>query len=312
MNKSLVTSPLILAGAAALGYAGFRALQQHHGNTEDEREAFRGKIAIVTGGASGIGRALCHELGHGGAVVVVADINLQDAQKVASTITSAGGQAQAALLDVTQAKDVQALVEQIASEHGRLDYMFNNAGIAIGGEVRDMDWEHWQRILGVNLWGVIHGTTAAYRVMTSQGFGHIVNTASVAGLIPTPMLTAYGTTKHAVVGLSTSLRVEAEEYGVKVSAVCPGFIHTNLFDAATYVTVPPDAARTYISSLTMTDATDCARAILRGVVRNQALIVVTGFAHCVWRLQRFNPVLVLPVVRKMARDFRASKSKAQV
>lgn len=306
MNNSPVTHSLILASAVALGYAG---LKRRLG-AENEREAFRAKVAIVTGGASGIGRALCLELGHRGTVVVVADINIQDAQQVASTITSAGGQAQAALLDVTQARDVQVLVEQIASEYGRLDYMFNNAGIAIGGEVRDMDLEHWRHILNVNLWGVIHGTMAAYQVMISQGFGHIVNTASVAGLIPTPMLTAYGTTKHAVVGLSTSLRVEAETYGVRASVVCPGFVQTNLFDSATYVTVPSDAARTYIASLTMTDAPRCARAILRGVARNQAFIVVTGFAQCAWRLHRLNPALVIPVVRKVARDFRASKSKA--
>jgi short-subunit dehydrogenase len=110
--------------------------------------------------------------------------------------------------------------------------MLNNAGIALGGEVRDMDLEHWRRILDVNLWGVIHGTTAAYQVMVKQGFGHIVNTASLGGLIPEPMATAYATTKHAVVGLSTSLRAEAAELRVKVSVVCPGFVQTRTFIVA--------------------------------------------------------------------------------
>jgi NAD(P)-dependent dehydrogenase (short-subunit alcohol dehydrogenase family) len=133
-------------------------------------------------------------------MVVVADINAGGAGQVASTITTASGRARAAHLDVSRAEDVQKLIDETASKHGQLDFMFNNAGIAMGGEVRDMDLEHWRRILDVNLWGVIYGTTAAYRVMTQQGFGHIVNTASLGGLIPEPMATAYATTKHAVVG----------------------------------------------------------------------------------------------------------------
>ena len=255
---------------------------------------FENKVAIVTGGASGIGRALCEELGQReAAMVVVADIN------------TAGGQARGAHLDVSRAEDVQKLVEDIASEHGRLDFMFNNAGIALCGEVRDMDLEHWQRILDVNLWGVIHGTTAAYRVMTQQGFGHIVNTASLGGLIPEPMATAYATTKHAGLGLSTSLRAEAAELGIKVSAVCPGFVQTKALDSATYVGIKrEDAILEMSSSMRMMDATDFVRVILRGVARNRAIITVTPFARFVWWLYRLRPTLLAPLERKIIRCFR--------
>jgi NAD(P)-dependent dehydrogenase (short-subunit alcohol dehydrogenase family) len=268
---------------------------------------FENKVTIVTGGASGIGRALCEELGQrGAAMVVVADINAEGAQQVASAITAASGQARAAHLDVSRAEDVQKLIDETASKHGRLDFMFNNAGIALCGEVRDMDLEHWQRILDVNFWGVIYGTTAAYRVMTRQGFGHIINTASLGGLIPEPMATAYAATKHAVVGLSTSLRAEAAELGIKVSVVCPGFVQTRVHDAATYIGIKrEDAISEMSSSMKMMDAPDCARVILRGVERNKAIITDTALTRLLWWLYRLNSVILDPFLQKGVSDMRA-------
>ncbi len=181
-------------------------MRQYEGVSPEKRgqsamDAFKDKVAIVTGGASGIGRELCRQLGGHGATVIVADVNREGAEEAASSIAgSTAGRTRAALLDVTDAEEVRKLIQDTAAEFGRLDYMFNNAGIASGGEMRDMDWEHWRRMLDINLMGVIYGARAAYSVMVEQGFGHIVNTASGAGLFPIANSTPYVTTKHGVVG----------------------------------------------------------------------------------------------------------------
>jgi len=251
-------------------------------------EVFREKVAIVTGGASGIGRALCEELGRRGAVVVVADIHARGAGEAAAAIAAGGGRARPATLDVSRAEDVRALVRETAAEHGRLDYMFNNAGIALLGEVRHMTEEQWQRILDINLLGVLHGTLAAYARMVEQGSGHIVNTASHAGLHPMPGTTFYAAAKHAVVGLSTSLRTEGADLGVKVSVVCPGPVRTAIFAQAVVV----KAKRDFFSRMPafmFASPADAARVILEGVARNRAIIVFPLHARILWGLNRIHP-----------------------
>jgi NAD(P)-dependent dehydrogenase (short-subunit alcohol dehydrogenase family) len=161
-----------------------------------------GKVAIVTGGGSGIGEAVCQELARRGAQVIVADINGDDAERVAETIVRDGGKAEPRRVDVSDASDIGQLVEETAAERGRLDYQFNNAAIVIGGDARDLAPGQWQRVLDTNLHGVLHGTLTAYPVMVGQGFGHIVNTSLAAGLLPEPFNAPYTTAKYGVVGLS--------------------------------------------------------------------------------------------------------------
>ena len=271
---------------------------------------FKDKIVIVTGAASGIGRALSEELSRAGAIMIMADIHSDGLEQVASKLTADGGRAHTAHLDVTQAAEVQALVDKVMSEHGRLDYIFNNAGIAIAGEVRDLSLDHWRRIIDVNLMGVIYGTNAAYSAMIKQRFGHIVNTASLAGLVGFPTMIPYVTTKYAVVGLSTSLRAEAEAFGVKVSVVCPGFIQTGIFDAATYVHSSQEELLARLPFKLIT-ASEAARAILRGVARNKAVIVFPFYGRLVWWLYRMNNSLTLPLVRKTLGEFRAARKEAK-
>ncbi len=191
---------------------------------------YKDAVCLITGGASGIGEAIGRELARRGALVVLADRKEEDAGRVASEITAAGGKAEAAMLDVRDADAFEAVVGKIIGDHGRLDYLFNNAGIGVGGAFEEHTLDDWRYIIDVNVLGVVHGCHVAYPRMIEQGFGHIVNTASMAGQCATPGLAAYGTTKHAVVGLTRSLRVEAAQYGVRASAFCPGVINTRILD----------------------------------------------------------------------------------
>jgi NAD(P)-dependent dehydrogenase (short-subunit alcohol dehydrogenase family) len=269
---------------------------------------FANKVAIVTGGASGIGKAICVYLAQHGAQVVVADRDMAGAQEVARQIAARGGCARAARVDVAHAQEVEALVGGAADEYGRLDYLFNNAGISVNGEFQDVSLEQWQSIIEVNLWGVIYGCRAAYPLMQKQGYGHIVNTASLGGLIPGALTAAYSASKHAVVGLTLTLRAEARLYGVKVSALCPGYMRTNIQQTAPTVSAYMDSEKNRALNARMNFPTpdECIEQIMRGVRRNRAIIIAPGQHRVYWWLYRLFPGL-LPVasaqiIRTMKRN----------
>jgi NAD(P)-dependent dehydrogenase (short-subunit alcohol dehydrogenase family) len=263
-------------------------------------KAFAGKTALITGGASGIGRALGAELYGSGAHVVLADIDGPAAEMAAKQVgdDGPGGSAVGAQLDVRDGAAVRALVENLAELHDGLDLVFNNAGISVGGPTREMPAAYWDETIDVNLRGVVNGVTAAYPLMAAQGHGHIVNTASLAGLAPAVFTVAYSATKHAVVGLSTALRPEAARFGVRVSVLCPGAVDTPILDReAPPGLVPDDAtaraitAREYLArvGLSPMPVDRFARRALRQVRRNKAIIVVPGSARAMWYLHRLSP-----------------------
>ena len=230
---------------------------------------FNGKSAIVTGGASGIGNSLAKLLIEQGARVLIADI--VGAQSAAQELGCEGAE-----LDVTDNNAVKRCIEAFAQSHGGLDYMFNNAGILVVGDAKDMSYEDWDNVININLKGVINGVFVAYPIMIQQGYGHIVNTGSLAGLLPSPTAVPYCASKFAVVGLTQSLRAEAKRYGVKVSAVCPGFVSTPMADTSKFVggmdrEKSNDSVK-FVGGYITSD--ELARRALRGVSRNQALIVI--------------------------------------
>ena len=270
---------------------------------------YSGKVAVVTGAGSGIGRGLGTALARAGALVALADISAQRVEETAEAIRRQGYEAEGHRLDVTDAEAVGGLIRETASKHGRLDYLFNNAGIAVGGEVRDCALDDWRRVIEVNLHGVIHGVDAAYPIMVKQGFGHIVNTASIEGLVPFPGTASYAASKYGVVGLSESLRIEGEDLGVKVSVVCPGYVKTNIFCDSKMIGLDRGKILEDLEKNFKGITPDrCADLILAGVARNKAIIVLTGFAKFLWTLQRISPALVRRIMKRnlqqMRRDVR--------
>jgi NAD(P)-dependent dehydrogenase (short-subunit alcohol dehydrogenase family) len=261
-------------------------------------------VAIITGAASGIGRALALALCERGATVVASDIDGAGAEALAAEINKKnGGRAEAVAVDVTDPASVAALVGNGVDKHGRLDFMFNNAGIAVSGDARDLAIEHWKRVIDVNLLGVVYGADAAYKVMAAQRHGHIINIASLAGLTPFPTNAPYSATKHAVVGLSLSMRVEGEALGVRVSVVCPGFIESNIYTSSEAVNVPQEKLLRQIPFKKVPTPV-AATKILEGVARNKAIIVFPGYARLIWWLYRLNPHTSAFLGRQMIRDFR--------
>lgn len=269
--------------------------------------AFQGKVAIVTGGSSGIGKALAHGLCREGATVVIADIQIEAGQKVVQELESAGGKASFTELNVVDPEAVQNVVDQTVATYGQLDLIFNNAGVGVSGEVRDLSLQDWNRTLDINVRGVVHGVHSAYQVMVEQGFGHIINISSLAGLTPASYGVPYCASKHAVVGLSTSLRVEARALGVKVSVVCPGFIETPMLTDTPGVNLSKEGTDKVVKSLPKISAEKCAKIILRGVRRNKAIITMPFSATFGWFLARMSPKFARFVSGFITKKMRATR-----
>lgn len=196
---------------------------------------FKGKVAVVTGGASGIGRAMADRFAAAGMKIVLADVEPAALERAAAEIGATGAETLPVRTDVSKAADVEALAQATLDRFGKVHIVCNNAGVAISGPC----WTHtiadWEWLLGVNLWGVIHGIRVFTPILLAQGEdGHIVNTGSVAGLMSGPGMGIYNVTKHSVVTLSETLHQELTmmEARVHVSVLCPGFVKTRIFESA--------------------------------------------------------------------------------
>ncbi|MBI5504487.1 MAG: SDR family oxidoreductase [Deltaproteobacteria bacterium] len=260
---------------------------------------FRDKIAVITGAASGLGQGFAIEIGKAGGMVVAADINFEGVAQTVATIVAAGGKGEAHRLDVRDSRAVTALVDATVANHGRLDYIFNNAGIATLGLTEEIPIENWDEIIDINLKGVVYGTAAAYRHMVRQGSGHIVNTASLAGLVPSPLLAPYSTVKFGVVGLSDSLRVEAQPKGITVTALCPGFIESGIYGATRSIgNFNEQILRENIPGIVPLDKG--VRQLLDGVVRKKRIVTLPLYAHVMIWLYKIFPGLALELSAKLA------------
>jgi 3-oxoacyl-[acyl-carrier protein] reductase len=198
--------------------------------TESVRQAFdlSGRVALVTGAGSGIGRTTAEVLAASGATVMCADINGDAAAETAQAIRGDGGAAESAAVDVSVPGAVAAVVDQVAAEHGGLHVMCNIAGIMVDSEIIELDPADFDRILAVNLKGVLYGCQAAGKVMVAQGAGSIINMSSTAVLAPSPGIGPYAICKAGVAQLTQSMAIEVGRKGVRVNTVAPGFVPTNM------------------------------------------------------------------------------------
>ncbi|OBB96780.1 oxidoreductase [Mycobacterium sp. 852002-40037_SCH5390672] len=268
------------------------------------------RLLAVTGAGSGIGRATAVRFGRTGARIIVSDINGRAAAETAAMISAAGGNAFAYTLDVTDPEAYGQFAERVREEHGICDVVINNAGIGVVGEIIDTTEADWNRIVGTNLLGVVHGSRIfAHQMIAAHKPGHIVNVGSAAGFMPTQNLALYATTKAAVKMLSDCLRAELATHQIGVSVICPGVIKTDMFATATHPTIAAGAARRRTQvAVTITDRfhslgllagpDKVAQAIETAVLRNRALTLVRPEAYAVYALRRLAPSVLRALVSR--------------
>ncbi|GAA3042721.1 SDR family oxidoreductase [Streptomyces glomeratus] len=268
-------------------------------------DRFGGQLVLVTGAGSGIGRATALAFAEAGARVVAVDRDAENAARTAQKALLLGAPgAWGEKADVSDEQAMEKLAERIATEHGVVDVLVNNAGIGLAGSFFDTSTEDWREVLDVNLWGVLHGCRLFGKQMAERGQGgHIVNIASAAAFQPSRALPAYSTSKAAVLMLSECLRAELAGQGIGVSAICPGFVNTNIPSNARFAGVDAAeerrrqlrAARLY--RLRGYPPEKVADAILRAVVHNRPLVTVTWEARAARLMSRFAPRALRAVAR---------------
>lgn len=282
-------------------------------NSNNSLRIFEGATAIITGGASGIGKALAIELSKSGCEVVIADIQNDLAQELADVLQAGGGKAVAKKVDVRDLNALKQLVEETVQHTGRLDYMFNNAGVFVFGEMNRIMMEDINLVMDTNFKGVVNGVQAAYPVMLKQKFGQIINTASYVGLIPEMYCVIYAATKHGIVGLSRSLREEAALHGIRVNVLCPGIIETPLIYGSgankNYFEIPEPELEEIFKRIKPLDAGSFARKALKQIARNKAIIVTPSFYKVRILLYNLFPGVYNYILRMTYRKFKREHTK---
>jgi len=236
-----------------------------------------GKVAVVTGAGSGIGRALAVELAKRGAKVAISDVDLEGLAETERLVTAAGGEVKADRLDVSQRELVEVYAQEVKEHFGVVNLVFNNAGIAFTGEVEKMSYKDIDRVMDVDFWGVVAGTKAFLPYLIESGDGHVVNVSSIFGLFSMPTQSAYNAAKFAVRGFTESLRQEmkADKRPVQVTCVHPGGIKTNIARnaEATEDRNAADLAKSF-DKVARTSPEKAAQVILKGVERNKARVLI--------------------------------------
>lgn len=287
-------------------------------------KSFENKVAAITGAGSGIGRALAYGLARQGCQLALSDVNAEGLAETAAQARKLGVQVSEALVNVADREAVYAWAEQVVAEHGRVNAIFNNAGVAQGGTVEGNDYTDYEWIMNINFWGVVNGTKAFLPHIKASGQGHIVNVSSVFGLFAQPGMSAYNASKFAVRGFTESLRQELDmaDCGVSASCVHPGGIKTNIAktarmnDSLAKVTgqAAEQARQQFNDQLLRTTPEKAAQVIINGVLGNKRRILIGPDAYALDGMQRLWPAFYQRLVTfsmGLAARF-APKPKAKV
>lgn len=270
-------------------------------------KTFKNKVAAVTGAASGIGRALAIELANRQCDLALSDVDEKGLAETVNLVSGTGVRVTSTKLDVSDRQAMHAWADSVVQELGKVNLIFNNAGVALGGTVEDTSYEDYEWILGINMWGVIQGTKAFLPYIKQAGEeGHIVNISSVFGLFAQPTQSGYNLSKFAVRGFTESLRQELDLEDGNVSATCvhPGGIKTNIARNARMTksveklsgNASAEAMRDKFESLFMTTSEDAAKVILAGVSANKRRVLIGPDARVLDLMQRTLPVIYQKVV----------------
>ncbi|HYR96312.1 MAG TPA: SDR family NAD(P)-dependent oxidoreductase [Candidatus Binatus sp.] len=263
----------------------------------------RGRVALVTGAASGIGRETALAFARAGADLVVCDLNDAGLEATAEAIRAVGRTALDRRVDVSSREEMRAFAAEVHRQHGAVDVLMNNAGVGLGGGFLDTSLEDWEWILSINLWGVIHGCHYFLPPMVARGRGHVVNVSSAAGYLATAQLAAYSTTKFGVFGLSEALRDELRPHGIGVTTVCPGIINTPITGAARMrgAVATPEARAALVDIYRRRNygPERVAANILKAVARNRSVAPISPEAWVMYLMKRVSPGLTARINRAL-------------
>lgn len=266
--------------------------------------------ALVTGAGSGLGRALALDLAKRGASLVVSDINMSSAEETAELLRQQQASVELIQCDVTDREAVFALVDETEKRLGGIDFIANNAGVAVGGPFDEISIEDWRWAVDINLWGVIYGCQAAVPKMKAQGHGYILNVASAAGLLAAPSMSAYNVTKAGVVSLSETLFAEYRSEGIRVGVLCPTFFRTNIVEAGRgAATAKEDAQIIRWMERSKVQAPDVAKAAIDSVRDGKLYVQPMRDGRMAWRLKRTSPQRFYESMSKAHQKFVQRRNK---
>lgn len=255
----------------------------------------RSKVTVITGAGSGIGRLTALAFAREGADLVIADISEERLAGVAREIEALGARVLTRKVDVSKRQEVDAFAGFVIRERGRVDILHNNAGVSAAGTVADSNIENWEWIVNINFWGVLYGVKAFLPYMIERRYGHIVNTASLFGLVGIPGTPAYCCTKFAVVGLGETLRAEVRQYNIGVSTICPSWMNTRITaDGRMELKANAMVSRDSIVKAYEKYAWPpewAAKAVVKAVRRNKSVVPVGPDAWVLWFMKRFSQSL---------------------